>query len=91
MQLVRCSICCLLSQDPNQLIRGSALRVLSSIRVPVIAPIMMLAIKEVSKDDFTLLFFFLERSNCTSPMIRSSKFWPVQSHFVQDQDLLTTA
>ena len=34
-------------QDPNQLIRGSALRVLSSIRVPVIAPIMMLAIKEV--------------------------------------------
>lgn len=33
-------------KDPNQLIRGSALRVLSSIRVPVIAPIMMLAIKE---------------------------------------------
>ena len=58
MQLVRFSICFLLSQDPNQLIRGSALRVLSSIRVPVIAPIMMLAIKEVSKDDFTLLFFF---------------------------------
>ncbi|KAK2550352.1 AP-3 complex subunit beta-2 [Acropora cervicornis] len=36
--------------DPNQLIRGSALRVLSSIRVPVIAPIMMLAIKEGVSD-----------------------------------------
>ena len=36
-----------LTQDPNQLIRASALRVLSSIRVPIIAPIMMLAIKEV--------------------------------------------
>ena len=34
-----------LMQDPNQLIRASALRVLSSIRVIVIAPIMMLAIK----------------------------------------------
>ena len=34
-------------KDPNQLIRASALRVLSSIRVPIIAPIMMLAIKEV--------------------------------------------
>ncbi|XP_031565931.1 AP-3 complex subunit beta-2-like [Actinia tenebrosa] len=33
-------------KDPNQLIRGSALRVLSSIRVPVIAPILMLSIKE---------------------------------------------
>ncbi|KAK3745780.1 hypothetical protein QZH41_015967 [Actinostola sp. cb2023] len=33
-------------EDPNQLIRGSALRVLSSIRVPVIAPILMLSIKE---------------------------------------------
>ena len=39
--------CYFFMQDPNQLIRGSALRVLSSIRVPVIAPIMMLAIKEV--------------------------------------------
>lgn len=34
-------------QDPNQLIRASALRVLSSIRVPIIVPIMMLSIKEV--------------------------------------------
>ena len=33
-------------QDPNQLIRASALRVLSSIRVPVIVPIMMLAIRD---------------------------------------------
>ncbi|BFY98475.1 hypothetical protein BsWGS_01515 [Bradybaena similaris] len=37
-------------KDPNQLIRASALRVLSSIRVPVIAPIMMLAIKEAVMD-----------------------------------------
>jgi len=33
-------------RDPNQLIRASALRVLSSIRVPVIVPIMMLAIRD---------------------------------------------
>lgn len=37
-------------KDPNQLIRASALRVLSSIRVPIIAPIMMLSIKESSTD-----------------------------------------
>uniref|UniRef100_A0A0B7B0H2 AP-3 complex subunit beta n=1 Tax=Arion vulgaris TaxID=1028688 RepID=A0A0B7B0H2_9EUPU len=37
-------------KDPNQLIRASALRVLSSIRVSVIAPIMMLAIKEAVMD-----------------------------------------
>ncbi|XP_064608318.1 AP-3 complex subunit beta-2-like isoform X2 [Liolophura sinensis] len=37
-------------KDPNQLIRASALRVLSSIRVPMIAPIMMLAIKEAVMD-----------------------------------------
>ncbi|XP_014666116.1 PREDICTED: AP-3 complex subunit beta-2-like [Priapulus caudatus] len=37
-------------KDPNQLIRASALRVLSSIRVPVITPIMMLAIKESVTD-----------------------------------------
>lgn len=39
-----------LLQDPNQLIRASALRVLSSIRVPIIVPIMMLAIKEAAAD-----------------------------------------
>ncbi|XP_071846020.1 AP-3 complex subunit beta-2-like isoform X2 [Apostichopus japonicus] len=37
-------------KDPNQLIRASALRVLSSIRVPMIVPIMMLAIKESVND-----------------------------------------
>jgi len=37
-------------KDPNQLIRASALRVLSSIRVPMIVPIMLLAIKESSVD-----------------------------------------
>lgn len=37
-------------KDPNQLIRASALRVLSSIRVPVIVPIMMLAIKDAVSD-----------------------------------------
>uniref|UniRef100_A0A667XGW8 AP-3 complex subunit beta n=1 Tax=Myripristis murdjan TaxID=586833 RepID=A0A667XGW8_9TELE len=37
-------------EDPNQLIRASALRVLSSIRVPIIVPIMMLAIKEAATD-----------------------------------------
>ena len=37
-------------QDPNQLIRASALRVLSSIRVPMIVPIMQLAVKEGVND-----------------------------------------
>ncbi|XP_029399761.1 AP-3 complex subunit beta-1 isoform X1 [Mus pahari] len=37
-------------KDPNQLIRASALRVLSSIRVPIIVPVMLLAIKEASAD-----------------------------------------
>lgn len=37
-------------KDPNQLIRANALRVLSSIRVPVIVPIMMLAINECVMD-----------------------------------------
>ena len=49
------SDCFLSKQDPNQLIRGSALRVLSSIRVPVIAPIMMLAIKEVSSNRYMVI------------------------------------
>ncbi len=34
-------------KDPNQLIRASALRVLSSIRVTVIVPIMLPAIKGI--------------------------------------------
>ncbi|XP_055518616.1 AP-3 complex subunit beta-2 isoform X4 [Leucoraja erinacea] len=37
-------------KDPNQLIRAGALRVLSSIRVTIIVPIMMLAIKEAASD-----------------------------------------
>ncbi|XP_072904332.1 AP-3 complex subunit beta-1 isoform X1 [Hemitrygon akajei] len=37
-------------KDPNQLIRASALRVLSSIRVAIIVPIMMLSIKEAAND-----------------------------------------
>uniref|UniRef100_A0A8C9VY97 AP-3 complex subunit beta n=1 Tax=Scleropages formosus TaxID=113540 RepID=A0A8C9VY97_SCLFO len=37
-------------KDPNQLIRASALRVLSSIRVTIIIPIMMLAIKDAASD-----------------------------------------
>ncbi|XP_072228590.1 AP-3 complex subunit beta-1 isoform X2 [Leuresthes tenuis] len=37
-------------KDPNQFIRASALRVLSSIRVSIIVPIMMLAIKEAAAD-----------------------------------------
>lgn len=37
-------------QDPNQLIRGSALRVLSSIRVSMIVPIVMLAIRDAAAD-----------------------------------------
>uniref|UniRef100_A0A3B3SR41 AP-3 complex subunit beta n=1 Tax=Paramormyrops kingsleyae TaxID=1676925 RepID=A0A3B3SR41_9TELE len=37
-------------KDPNQLIRASALRVLSSIRVTIIVPIMMLAIREAASD-----------------------------------------
>ncbi|XP_063718374.1 AP-3 complex subunit beta-2-like isoform X5 [Symsagittifera roscoffensis] len=37
-------------KDPNQLIRACALRVLSSIRVSVITPIMLLAIKDACAD-----------------------------------------
>ncbi|KAI6182647.1 AP-3 complex subunit beta [Aphelenchoides bicaudatus] len=37
-------------KDPNQLIRASALRVLSSIRVQMISPVMLLAIKEAVRD-----------------------------------------
>ncbi|CAF4425117.1 unnamed protein product, partial [Rotaria sp. Silwood2] len=37
-------------KDPNQLIRASTLRVLSSIRVPTTATIMMLAIQDTAND-----------------------------------------
>ena len=48
--IYQCFLYFFLLQDPNQLIRASALRVLSSIRVSVIAPIMMLAIKDAVMD-----------------------------------------
>lgn len=37
-------------KEPNQLIRAGALRVLSSIRVTMIAPIVMLAIRDAAAD-----------------------------------------
>lgn len=37
-------------KDPNQLIRASALRVLSSIRVLMISPVMLLALKDSVRD-----------------------------------------
>ncbi|KAA0197845.1 AP-3 complex subunit beta [Fasciolopsis buskii] len=37
-------------KNPNQLTRASALRVLCSIRIPMLVPIMMLAINDASKD-----------------------------------------
>ncbi|CAL8081072.1 unnamed protein product [Calicophoron daubneyi] len=37
-------------KDPNQLTRACALRVLTSIRIPMLVPIMILAIQEASKD-----------------------------------------
>nr|XP_027200480.1 AP-3 complex subunit beta-2-like [Dermatophagoides pteronyssinus] len=37
-------------KDPNPLIRGSAIRVLSSIRVPMISPIVLIAIKDCAND-----------------------------------------
>lgn len=37
-------------KEPNQLIRAGALRVMSSIRVQMIAPIVMLAIRDASAD-----------------------------------------
>ncbi|KAI8433962.1 hypothetical protein MSG28_012117 [Choristoneura fumiferana] len=48
--------------DPNQLIRAGALRVLSSIRVPMIVPIVMLAIRDSAADmsPYTLFEPFLK-------------------------------
>ena len=59
-------------KDPNQLIRASALRVLSSIRVPIIAPIMMLAIKEVCLHIHVLIMgYFVTFSLSLSPSLSS--------------------
>uniref|UniRef100_A0A8C8HLZ8 AP-3 complex subunit beta n=1 Tax=Oncorhynchus tshawytscha TaxID=74940 RepID=A0A8C8HLZ8_ONCTS len=59
-------------EDPNQLIRASALRVLSSIRVPIIVPIMMLAIKEAASD--------------MSPYVRKTSAHAIQKLYSLDQD-----
>uniref|UniRef100_A0A8C5U846 Adaptor related protein complex 3 subunit beta 1 n=1 Tax=Malurus cyaneus samueli TaxID=2593467 RepID=A0A8C5U846_9PASS len=59
-------------KDPNQLIRASALRVLSSIRVPIIVPIMMLAIKEASSD--------------LSPYVRKNAAHAIQKLFSLDPE-----
>uniref|UniRef100_A0A8C6UZY3 Adaptor related protein complex 3 subunit beta 1a n=1 Tax=Neogobius melanostomus TaxID=47308 RepID=A0A8C6UZY3_9GOBI len=59
-------------EDPNQFIRASALRVLSSIRVPIIVPIMMLAIKEASTD--------------LSPYVRKTSAHAIQKLYSLDPD-----
>uniref|UniRef100_A0AAY5ETU5 AP-3 complex subunit beta n=1 Tax=Electrophorus electricus TaxID=8005 RepID=A0AAY5ETU5_ELEEL len=59
-------------KDPNQLIRASALRVLSSIRVPIIVPIMMLAIKEAASD--------------LSPYVRKTAAHAIQKLYSLDAD-----
>ncbi|KAM3874174.1 AP-3 complex subunit beta-1 [Diretmus argenteus] len=59
-------------KDPNQLIRASALRVLSSIRVPIIVPIMMLAIKEAATD--------------LSPYVRKTSAHAIQKLYSLDPD-----
>ncbi|KAG9353720.1 hypothetical protein JZ751_011842 [Albula glossodonta] len=59
-------------KDPNQLIRASALRVLSSIRVTIIVPIMMLAIKEAATD--------------LSPYVRKTAAHAIQKLYSLDPD-----
>lgn len=59
-------------KDPNQFIRASALRVLSSIRVPIIVPIMMLAIKEAATD--------------LSPYVRKTSAHAIQKLYSLDSD-----
>lgn len=36
-------------KDPNQLVRASALRVLTGVRIPAIVPIMLISLKQASK------------------------------------------
>jgi AP-3 complex subunit beta len=60
-------------KDPNQLIRASALRVLSSIRVPIIVTIMMLAIKEAVTD--------------MSPYVRKTAALAIPKLFSMDSEL----
>ncbi|XP_034402266.1 AP-3 complex subunit beta-1 isoform X3 [Cyclopterus lumpus] len=59
-------------KEPNQFIRASALRVLSSIRVSIIVPIMMLAIKEASAD--------------MSPYVRKTAAHAIQKLYSLDPD-----
>ncbi|XP_037608423.1 AP-3 complex subunit beta-1 isoform X2 [Sebastes umbrosus] len=59
-------------KDPNQFIRASALRVLSSIRVSIIVPIMMLAIKEAAAD--------------LSPYVRKTSAHAIQKLYSLDPD-----
>ncbi|XP_078286079.1 AP-3 complex subunit beta-2 isoform X2 [Rhinoraja longicauda] len=59
-------------KDPNQLIRAGALRVLSSIRVIIIVPIMMLAIKEAASD--------------MSPYVRKTAAHAIPKLYSLDQD-----
>ncbi|KAM7392481.1 hypothetical protein PAMA_007547 [Pampus argenteus] len=59
-------------KDPNQFIRASALRVLSSIRVTIIVPIMMLAIKEAAAD--------------LSPYVRKTSAHAIQKLYSLDPD-----
>lgn len=37
-------------KDPNQLVRAWALRAITSVRIPVIVPIMLISIKQVRKE-----------------------------------------
>uniref|UniRef100_A0A4W3HMV7 Adaptor related protein complex 3 subunit beta 2 n=1 Tax=Callorhinchus milii TaxID=7868 RepID=A0A4W3HMV7_CALMI len=66
------NVACKNIEDPNQLIRASALRVLSSIRVPIIVPIMMLAIKEAASD--------------MSPYVRKTAAHAIPKLYSLDQD-----
>ncbi|XP_050430715.1 AP-3 complex subunit beta-2 isoform X2 [Adelges cooleyi] len=59
-------------KDPNQLIRASALRVLSSIRVVMIVPIVMLAIKDSAAD--------------MSPYVRKTAAHAIPKLYSLDQD-----
>ncbi|XP_068190320.1 AP-3 complex subunit beta-1 isoform X2 [Antennarius striatus] len=59
-------------KDPNQFIRASMLRVLSSFRVPIIVPIMMLAIKDAASD--------------LSPYVRKTSAHAIQKLYSLDPD-----
>ncbi|CAG2171359.1 unnamed protein product [Oppiella nova] len=60
-------------KDPNPLIRASAVRVLSSIRVAIIAPIMLIAIRDCSND--------------MSPYVRKTAAHAIPKLYALDPDL----